>query len=73
MAITLPAVPSLLLRRRWPRFSLAALRTAAVTAAAMPLGAQQLKRQRTGTLLSLAGVTAALLVIFAPLRIERAV
>ena len=39
----------------------------------MPLGAQQLKRQRTSTLLSLAGVTASLLVIFAQLGIERAV
>ncbi|MBV8393234.1 MAG: hypothetical protein JOY81_08625, partial [Alphaproteobacteria bacterium] len=72
MAITLPAAPQLL-RRKWPRFSLTALRKAATTAAAMPLGAQQLKRQRTGTLLSLAGVTAALLVIFAQLGIERAV
>lgn len=39
----------------------------------MPLGSQQLKRQRTSTLLSLAGVTASLLVIFAQLGIERAV
>ena len=39
----------------------------------MPLGAQQLTRQRTSTLLSLAGVTASLLVIFAQLGIERAV
>src|SRR5262245_49874551 len=39
----------------------------------MPLGVQQLKRQRTSTLLSLAGVTASLLVIFAQLGIERAV
>ena len=39
----------------------------------MPLGAQQLRRQRTSTLLSLAGVMAALLVIFAQLGIERAV
>jgi len=39
----------------------------------MPLGAQQLKRQRTSTLLSLGGVTASLLVIFAQLGIERAV
>ena len=39
----------------------------------MPLGAQQLRRQRTSTLLSLAGVTASLLVIFAQLGIERAV
>src|SRR5476651_2287203 len=73
MAITLPAVPSLRLRRRWPRFSLSPLRAAAKTAAAMPLGAQQLRRQRTSTLLSLAGVTASLLVIFAQLGIERAV
>src|SRR5262249_4652360 len=42
-------------------------------AKAMPLGVQQLKRQRTSTLLSLAGVTASLLVIFAQLGIERAV
>src|SRR4029453_15657974 len=47
--------------------------TAARTAAAMPLGAQQLRRQRTSTLLSLAGVTASLLVVFAQLGIERAV
>src|SRR5471032_3425687 len=73
MAITLPAVPSLRLRRSWPRFSLSLLRAAAKTAAAMPLGAQQLRRQRTSTLLSLAGVTASLLVIFAQLGIERAV
>jgi putative ABC transport system permease protein len=46
---------------------------AARTASAMPLGAQQLRRQRTSTLLSLAGVTASLLVIFAQLGIERAV
>jgi putative ABC transport system permease protein len=73
MAISLPAAPSLRLRWRWPFFSLAPLRAAARTAAAMPLGAQQLKRQRTSTLLSLAGVTASLLVVFAQLGIERAV
>jgi len=73
MAITLPTVPSLRLRRSWPRFSLSLLRAAAKTAAAMPLGAQQLRRQRTSTLLSLAGVTASLLVVFAQLGIERAV
>jgi putative ABC transport system permease protein len=75
MALTLPAVKSL--PRRWfswlPDFSLARLRAAALTATRMPLGAQQLKRQRTSTLLSLAGVTASLLVIFAQLGIERAV
>ena len=76
MAVTLPAVPSS--RRRqwfqwWPQFSLARLKAAARTATAMPLGSQQLKRQRTSTLLSLAGVTASLLVIFAQLGIERAV
>ena len=73
MALTLPAAPSLRLRRWWPSFSLARLRAAAKTATTMPLGAQQLKRQRTSTLLSLAGVTASLLVIFAQLGIERAV
>ena len=76
MAFTLPAMPSAKLRRwlpRLPRFSLTSLRTAAKTAAAMPLGTQQLRRQRTSTLLSLAGVTASLLVIFAQLGIERAV
>ncbi|MBL0898832.1 MAG: hypothetical protein IBJ17_09070 [Reyranella sp.] len=52
---------------------MARLKAAARTATAMPLGAQQLKRQRTSTLLSLAGVTASLLVIFAQLGIERAV
>jgi putative ABC transport system permease protein len=71
MAFTLPALPSV---RRWLWwFSLSKLRLAAKTAAAMPLGAQQLRRQRTSTLLSLAGVTASLLVIFAQLGIERAV
>jgi len=73
MALTLPAGPSPQPRRWWPRFSLAHLRAAAKTAAAMPLGSQQLRRQRTSTLLSLAGVTASLLVIFAELGIERAV
>lgn len=73
MALVLPALPSLK-RRRWrPDFSFARLRAAAKTATTMPLGAQQLKRQRTSTLLSLAGVTASLLVIFAQLGIERAV
>ena len=75
MAFTLPALPSPNLRRWLPplSLSLAHLRAAARTAAAMPLGAQQLRRQRTSTLLSLAGVTASLLVIFAQLGIERAV
>jgi putative ABC transport system permease protein len=73
MVFTLPALPSAKLRRWLPRFSLSKLRTAAKTAAAMPLGTQQLRRQRTSTLLSLAGVTASLLVIFAQLGIERAV
>jgi DevC protein len=73
MALTLPDVVSPGLRRRWPRPSMARLRVAAKIAAAMPLGAQQLRRQRTSTLLSLAGVTASLLVIFAQLGIERSV
>ncbi|MSP75709.1 MAG: FtsX-like permease family protein [Rhodospirillaceae bacterium] len=73
MALVLPAIPSLRLRGWRPKFSLARLRAAAKTATTMPLGAQQLKRQRTSTLLSLAGVTASLLVIFAQLGIERAV
>ncbi len=73
MALVLPAIPSLRLRGWRPRFSLVRLRAAAKTATTMPLGAQQLKRQRTSTLLSLAGVTASLLVIFAQLGIERAV
>lgn len=73
MTFSLPVLPSLDPRRWLPRFSLARLRNAARTAAAMPLGAQQLRRQRTSTLLSLAGVTASLLVIFAQLGIERAV
>src|SRR3954465_11186941 len=73
MALTLPAAPPRRPRRWWPRFSFARLRAAARTAAAMPLGSQQLRRQRTSTLLSLAGVTASLLVIFAQLGIERAV
>jgi putative ABC transport system permease protein len=73
MAITLPAARSPRLRRWWPQLPLTKLRAAARTAAAMPLGAQQLRRQKTSTLLSLAGVTASLLVIFAQLGIERAV
>jgi putative ABC transport system permease protein len=73
MAFTLPTLPSLDLRRWLPPISFAHLRAAAKTAAAMPLGSQQLRRQRTSTLLSLAGVTASLLVIFAQLGIERAV
>src|SRR5258708_23947149 len=73
MAFTLPALPSAKLRRWLPWLSLANMRTAAKTAAAMPLGTQQLRRQRTSTLLSLAGVMASLLVIFAQLGIERAV
>jgi putative ABC transport system permease protein len=73
MALSLSAAASEQSRRWWPRFSLARLRTAAQTAAAMPLGSQQLRRQRTSTLLSLAGVTASLLVVFAQLGIERAV
>jgi len=73
MALTVPAAPSPRPRRWWPSFSLARLRAAARTAAAMPLGSQQLRRQRTSTLLSLAGVTASLLVVFAQLGIERAV
>jgi putative ABC transport system permease protein len=73
MVFTPPALPSARLLRWLPRFSLSKLRAAAKTAAAMPLGTQQLRRQRTSTLLSLAGVTASLLVIFAQLGIERAV
>ncbi|MBI2736166.1 MAG: hypothetical protein HYX38_06390 [Rhodospirillales bacterium] len=85
MAITLPDAPGLRhrLSRLWarlvrigrwrPSFSMAAVRAAARTSTTMPLGAQQLKRQRTSTLLSLGGVTASLLVIFAQLGIERAV
>ncbi|MCW5736523.1 MAG: hypothetical protein KIS73_20515 [Enhydrobacter sp.] len=73
MALTLPAAPSPRPRRWRPSFSFARLRAAAKTAAAMPLGSQQLRRQRTSTLLSLAGVTASLLVVFAQLGIERAV
>jgi putative ABC transport system permease protein len=85
MALILPDVPALRqrLQRFWarvekigrwrPDFSIARIRAAGRTAIAMPLGVQQLKRQRTSTLLSLAGVTASLLVIFAQLGIERAV
>jgi putative ABC transport system permease protein len=74
MTIALPTTPSPPPGRRWwPSFSFARFRAAAKTAAAMPLGAQQLKRQRTSTLLSLAGVTASLVVVFAQLGIERAV
>ncbi len=82
MAITLPDAPGLRhrLSRLWsrlarigrwrPSFSMAAVRAAARTSTTMPLGAQQLKRQRTSTLLSLGGVTASLLVIFAQLGID---
>jgi putative ABC transport system permease protein len=82
MALILPDAPALRLRLLrlwshvggwWPQFSVTRLRAAARTSTAMPLGVQQLKRQRTSTLLSLAGVTASLLVIFAQLGIERAV
>ena len=73
MALTLPALPMPALRRWRPRLMLSRLMAAAKTAASMPLGAQQLRRQRTSTLLSLAGVTSSLLVIFAQLGIERAV
>ena len=85
MAVTLPDAPGLRHRLsrvwarlarigRWrPSLSMAAVRAAARTSTTMPLGAQQLKRQRTSTLLSLGGVTASLLVIFAQLGIERAV
>ncbi len=72
MALTLPAPPAEL-RRWWSWLPWERMRAAAKTAIAMPLGAQQLRRQRTSTLLSLAGVTASLLVIFAQLGIERAV
>jgi putative ABC transport system permease protein len=81
MALTLPAAPASL-RRWWSGLSLERIDAAAwlerfvaaaKTAASMPLGAQQLRRQRTSTLLSLAGVTASLLVIFAQLGVERAV
>jgi putative ABC transport system permease protein len=73
MVFALPALPSHALRGWLRRLSFVRLRSAARTAAAMPLGAQQLRRQRTSTLLSLAGVTASLLVIFAQLGVERAV
>lgn len=73
MAFALPDVTALRLWRWRLDIPWALMRAAAKTAAAMPLGAQQLRRQRTSTLLSLAGVTAALLVIFAQLGIERAV
>ncbi|MFZ5778956.1 MAG: hypothetical protein ACOY4R_01955 [Pseudomonadota bacterium] len=85
MAVTLPDAPALRQRlgrlwgrlariARWrPTFSMVPVRAAARIAQSMPLGAQQLKRQRTSTLLSLGGVTASLLVIFAQLGIERAV
>jgi putative ABC transport system permease protein len=85
MALILPDAPALRLRLqrlwarvarlgRWrPELSMEDVRAAARTSTTMPLGAQQLKRQRTSTLLSLGGVTASLLVIFAQLGIERAV
>lgn len=72
MALTFPAPPAEL-RRWWSWVPWQRMRLAAKTALAMPLGSQQLQRQRTSTLLSLAGVTASLLVIFAQLGIERAV
>ena len=69
MALILPDVPALRLRLlrlwarvaqvgRWrPSFSLARVRAAARTSTTMPLGSQQLKRQRTSTLLSLSAIT----------------
>src|SRR5689334_11257312 len=49
------------------------LRRAVLISAKLPLGVQQLRRQRTSAILALAGVTASIIVIFAQLGIENAI
>jgi len=56
------------LRRAW-----AELRRAVLISVKLPLGVQQLRRQRTSAILALAGVTASIIVIFAQLGIESAI
>jgi putative ABC transport system permease protein len=56
------------LRQFWKDF-----RRAILISAKLPLGVQQLRRQRTSALLALAGVTASIIVIFAQLGIENAI
>lgn len=56
------------LRQAWSDF-----RRAILISTKLPLGVQQLRRQRTSALLALAGVTASIIVIFAQLGIENAI
>ncbi|MBV9834379.1 MAG: FtsX-like permease family protein [Alphaproteobacteria bacterium] len=49
------------------------LRRAVLISAKLPLGVQQLRRQRTSAILALCGVTASIIVIFAQLGIENAI
>ncbi len=56
------------LRRSWFEF-----RRAVLISVKLPLGVQQLRRQRTSAILALAGVTASIIVIFAQLGIESAI
>lgn len=56
------------LRRAWSD-----LRRAVLISVKLPLGVQQLRRQRTSAILALAGVTASIIVIFAQLGIENAI
>ena len=56
------------LRHAW-----SGLRRAVLISAKLPLGVQQLRRQRTSAILALCGVTASIIVIFAQLGIENAI
>jgi len=60
--------PKALLRNAWAGF-----RRAILISAKLPLGVQQLRRQRTSAILALCGVTASIIVIFAQLGIENAI
>ena len=60
--------PKAMLRRAWADF-----RRAVLISAKLPLGVQQLRRQRTSAILALCGVTASIVVIFAQLGIENAI
>ncbi len=57
----------------WLRGEWSAIRRAVLLSLKLPLGVQQLRRQRTSALLALAGVTASIVVIFAQLGIENAI
>lgn len=60
--------PKAILRDAWAGF-----RRAVLLSAKLPLGVQQLRRQRTSAILALCGVTASIIVIFAQLGIENAI